>query len=166
MATRFRCRVGHARGAVHPHDDTPNCVKEKEENMEVPMRRFPLVVLIFVLMASSAYAKDYEVKGNAGNYVIDVKFDKNPPTKGENRIEIGISDAALKPLRDATVIVNYFMPSLSDKPPMMEYRTTAAPEDKKYKAILDLPMAGEWTFVINITHDGRTEAMRFSLVVR
>ena len=130
------------------------------------MRRFTLAVLIFMLMATFVNAKGYEAKGKAGSYTIDVEFDKNPPAKGENRIGIGIADAALKPVKGAMVTVNYLMPSLPGRPPMMEYKTTAAPEGKKYKAIVDLTMAGEWTFVINIARDGKTEAMRFTLVVR
>jgi len=130
------------------------------------MRRCALIALIVFLTATFAYAKDYEVKGKAGSYTVDVGFDKNPPVKGQNRIEIGIADTALKPVRGATVVVNYLMPSLPGRPPMMEYKTTAVPEEKKYKAVVDLSMSGEWTFVINITRDGKTEATRFSLVVR
>ena len=117
------------------------------------MRRCALIVLIVFFTAAFAYAKDYEVKGKAGSYTVDVKFNKNPPAKGENRIEIDITDAAMKPITDATVVVKYLMPSLPGRPPMMEYSTTATPEGKKYKAILDLSMAGEWTFVINISHE-------------
>src|SRR5208283_4986718 len=108
------------------------------------MRRCALIALIVFLTATFAYAKDYEVKGKAGSYTVDVGFDKNPPVKGQNRIEIGIADTALKPVRGATVVVNYLMPSLPGRPPMMEYKTTAVPEEKKYKAVVDLSVSGEW----------------------
>ena len=51
--------------------------------MDAAIRRFTLVVLIVLLMATLVNARDYEIKGNAGNYVMDVKFDKNPPGKRE-----------------------------------------------------------------------------------
>lgn len=130
------------------------------------MRRFTLVVLIFMLMATFVSAKGYETKGKAGGYTVQVEFDKNPPARGENRIQIDITDAAMKPVADATVVVKYLMPSLPGRPPMMEYNTTATPASEKYNAIVDLSMAGEWTFVINITRDGKTETMKFSFVVR
>ena len=75
-------------------------------------------------------------------------------------------DAAMKPVTDATVVVKYLMPSLPGRPPMMEYSTTATPAGKKYNAIVDLSMAGEWTFVIDITRAGKSEAMKFSFFVR
>ena len=130
------------------------------------MRRCALIALIVFLTAVFAYAKDYEVKGKAGNYSVEALFDKNPSVKGEHRLEINIMDAALKPVTDATVLVKYLMPSLPGKPPMMEYEATATREGRKYKATTDLSMAGEWTFVIDITRAGKSEAMKFSFFVR
>ena len=130
------------------------------------MRRFTLVVLIFMLMATLVCAKGYEATGKAGSYTVDVEFDKNPPARGENRIEIGITDAAMKLVADATVVVTYLMPSLPGRPPMMEYKTAATPEGRKYKATVDLSMEGEWTLVVNMTRAGKSETMKFSFVVR
>jgi hypothetical protein len=130
------------------------------------MRSFILVMLMFTLVATFVNAKGYEVRGKAGSYTMDVEFDKNPPAKGDNRIEIDVADAALNPVKGATVVVNYLMPSLPGRPPMMEYKTVAESKDKKYNAIVDLSMAGEWVFVVNIARDGKTEAMKFTLVVR
>ena len=130
------------------------------------MRRCALIALTVFLTVAFAYAKDYEVKGKAGNYSVEVRFDKNPSVKGENRLEINIMDAAMKPVTDATVIVKYLMPSLPGKPPMMEYEATATREGRTYKATTDLSMAGEWTFVIDITRAGKSEAMKFSFFVR
>ena len=130
------------------------------------MRRLALVAFIVLLMSTLAYAKGYEVKGNAGHYGVEVKFDRNPPAKGSNHLDIIVSDTALKPVKDAAVAVKYLMPSFPGRPPMMEYQTTANREGETYKATLDLSMAGEWTFVINVTRGGKTEAMTFTLIVR
>ncbi len=128
-------------------------------------KRF-LAVLIGCVIAVSAYAKDYEIKGNAGSYVVDVKFDRSVPAKGSNQMEISVLDAASKQVTDATVVVDYSMPTLPGKPSMMSYTTRATSDGKKYKVTLDLSMAGEWNFVVNVTRGGKTEAMTFSLVVR
>jgi hypothetical protein len=119
-----------------------------------------------MVMATFVSAKGYETKGKAGSYTVEVEFDKNPPARGENRIEIDITDAAMKPVADATVVVKYLMPSLPGRPPMMEYKTTATPEGRKYKATVDLSMEGEWTLVVYVTRAGKSEAMKFSFVVR
>ncbi len=130
------------------------------------MRRCALIALAVFLTAAFGYAKDYEVKGKAGSYSVEVLFDKNPSVKGEHGLEINIMDAAMKPVTDATVIVKYLMPSLPGKPPMMEYEATATREGKKYKATTDLSMAGEWTFVIEVTRAGKSEAIKFTFFVR
>jgi hypothetical protein len=130
------------------------------------MRRCSLIALAVFLTAAFAYAKDYEVKGKAGNYSVEVRFDKNPSVKGEHRLEINIMDAALKRVTDATVLVKYLMPSLPGKSPMMEYEAPATREGRKYKATTDLSMAGEWKFVIDITRAGKSEVMKFSFFVR
>ena len=130
------------------------------------MRRCMLVVLVGLLVAIPAYGRDYEQKGKAGSYAVTVTFDRNQPAKGENRIDVGIADAAAKPVTDATVVVQYLMPSLPGRPPMMEYKTTATREGTGYKAVLDLSMAGEWVLIVNVTRGGKTGIMKFSLIVR
>ena len=130
------------------------------------MRRCALIALIVFLTAAFAYGKDYEVKGKAGNYSLEVLFDKNPSVKGEHRLEINIMDAAMKPVTDATVIVKYLMPTLGNRPPMMEYETAATREGTAYKALVNLSMVGEWTFIVEVTRAGKTEAMKFSFFVR
>jgi hypothetical protein len=69
------------------------------------MRSFTLVMLMFTLVATFVNAKGYEVRGKAGSYTMDVEFDKNPPEKGDKRIEIDVADAALNPVKGATVVV-------------------------------------------------------------
>jgi len=130
------------------------------------VRRCALIVLIVFLTAVFAYAKDYEVQGKAGSYGVEVLFDRNPSLKGEHRLEINIMDAAMKPVTDATVVVKYLMPTLGSRPPMMEYEATATREGTAYKALVDVSMVGEWTFIVNVTHAGKTEAMKFTFFVR
>ncbi len=130
------------------------------------MRALTWLMLFILLAANLAYAEGYEVEGKAGSYTVRVTFGTNEPHRGENLLSISVADAALNPVRDAAITVDYFMPSLPGRPPMMEYRTTAAREGDMYKAVLDLSMAGEWTFVMHITHKGMTDTTRFTLVVQ
>jgi hypothetical protein len=130
------------------------------------MHKFVLILIIFFLAAGLAFANPYEVRGKAGTYVVDVAFDKNPVVKGKNHIAVLVSDATSKPVADATVLVDYSMPTLPGKSSMMSYTAPALRVGKKYTAALDLSMTGEWTFAINVTRAGKTEAMTFSLAVR
>jgi YtkA-like len=129
-------------------------------------RHISLVVLIFLLLTGIACAKEYEVIGKAGIYSVVVKFDKSLPVKGDNQVEISVKDTGMKPVTDAVVAVNYLMPSLPGKSAMMEYKTTAAFDRGKYVATADLSMSGEWAFLISISRAGKTETMRFNLIVK
>lgn len=123
--------------------------------------------MALVIMPSFlALASEYEVKGKAGDYNIAVRIDKNPPARGYNNMDVVITDAAAKPVADAQVHVEYLMPSLPGRAPMMEYSTTAKPSGHHYLARMDLSMAGEWSVVLRVTHAGKTDTMEFTFVVR
>jgi hypothetical protein len=130
------------------------------------MKKLVLIVWLVLFVASFGYGADYDVKGKAGAYSVDVKMDKNPPTKGQNNVVIAVQDSLLKPVTDAQVEVKYLMPSLPGRPPMMDYRATAKWQDNRYRAAVDLSMTGEWTVVITIEHRGRTERMQFTFFVK
>ena len=130
------------------------------------MRRCALIALIVFLTAAFAFARDYEVRGKTDNYNVVLLFNKNPSLKGEHELEISIADASGKPVADATVAVKYFMPSLRGKPSMMEYEVATTREGAEYKAVVDLSMIGEWTFVVNVTRAGKSEFTNFSFFVR
>jgi hypothetical protein len=126
-----------------------------------------LVAIALLIMPSlSAFASEYEVKGKAGDYNIAVRIDKNPPTRGYNNIDVVVMDATAKPVTNVQVHVEYLMPSLPGRAPMMEYTTTAKPSGHHYLARLDLSMAGEWTVILKVVRAGKTDKMEFSFVVR
>ena len=125
-----------------------------------------LAIAAFVMVSAFiAWAGDFELKGNAGAYNIDVKIDRNPPARGHNGIDITVTDKALKPVTDAQVEVEYLMPSLPGRPPMMDYSTTAKLTGNKYHGSLNLTMAGEWKVVVKIVRAGKGEIMGFTFVV-
>ena len=129
-------------------------------------RIFLLSMLLVIVPVFMALANEYKVKGKAGNYSVEVRFDKNPPGRGNNNMSIYIKDKALQPVTDAHVEVRYLMPSFPGKEPMMENNTTAKLSGDHYLAQIDLSMAGRWTIIINVNRAGKTETMQFSFVVK
>jgi hypothetical protein len=126
-----------------------------------------LAIALAVMPSFLALASEYEVKGKAGNYNVEVRMDKNPPARGNNNMDVVITDAAGKPITGAEVGVEYSMPSFyPGRPPMMKYDTTAKPRDHAYLAQINLSMAGKWTVVLRVTHSGKTDTMEFSFVVK
>jgi hypothetical protein len=131
------------------------------------MKRVLFFLLLLVLVPSFlALANEYKIKGKAGNYSVEARFDKNLPGRGNNNISIYIADKALQPVTNAQVEVRYLMPSFPGKEPMMENNTTAKLNGNHYSAKIDLSMAGKWTIIINVNQAGKTETMQFSFVVK
>lgn len=129
------------------------------------MKRVAAVVMVVLLMAGIAYAKDYEVKKKAGEYDVTARIDKDPPTTGENNIAITVKDAAGNAVTDAKVKVEYSMPAMPGMPPM-NYKTDAALSGSEYKGKINLSMAGPWNIAVKVTRGGKTSSMKFSVDAR
>jgi nitrogen fixation protein FixH len=122
-----------------------------------------ITVSVILLIAGIAYAKDYEVKKKAGDYNVEIKIDKNPPSVGKNNMEIEIKDAAGKYVTDAKVNVEYSMPAMPGMP-AMDYKTEAKLEKEyEYKATIDLSMSGSWNIIVKITRGDKTSKVKFSI---
>jgi len=125
------------------------------------MKRVGIVVLL-LLVAGIAYAKDYEVKKKAGDFDVQVAIDKNPPVVGDNNVKIEIKDSAGKYVNDAKVVVDYSMPAMPGMP-AMNYKTDAELKGNEYKATMGLSMSGSWNIVVKITRAGKTSTMKFTV---
>ena len=122
-----------------------------------------ITVSVILLIAGITYAKDYEVKKKAGDYNVEIKIDKNPPSVGKNNMEIEIKDAAGKYVTDAKVNVEYSMPAMPGMP-AMDYKTDAKLEKEyEYKATIDLSMSGSWNIIVKITRGDKTSKVKFSV---
>jgi hypothetical protein len=126
------------------------------------MKKFAVFSLILLLIAGSAYAKDYEVKKKAGEYDVEIKTDKNPPVVGDNNIEIEIKDASGKYVTDAKVKVEYSMPAMPGMP-AMNYKTDTELKGYEYKAKMNLSMSGSWNIAVKITRGGKTTTVKFNV---
>jgi hypothetical protein len=125
------------------------------------MKRLAVVTLVVLMVVGVAYAKDYEVSKKAGEYTVD-SIDRNPPVTGNNNMEIAIKDGAGKMVTDAKVVVEYSMPAMPGMP-AMNYKTDAALKGEKYKATMNLSMAGPWTVAVKITRADKTQSAKFTV---
>ena len=124
-------------------------------------RGLALPILILVLAVGIVYAKDLEVKRKAGEYDVEVKIDRNPPIIGDNSIEIEIKKAG-KAVTDAKVLINYYMPPMPRMAPM-NYKMDAKLKKEKYKATMNLIMAGPWYIAIIINHEGKISRTKLNI---
>lgn len=92
--------------------------------------------------------------------------DKNPPVaNGDNHIEIEIKDSSGKVVRDAEVLVNYYMPPMPRMPPM-NYKINAKLEDGKYLATMKFIMAGPWIIAVKIFRSGKRYTAKVNVDAR
>ncbi len=110
-------------------------------------------MFIILLSAGTAQSRGLEVRQKAGNYDVEIKMDRNPPIVGDNHIEIGIKDGG-KPVTDANVLINYYMPPMPRMAPM-NYRIDAKPKKERYQATMNFIMAGPWYISVIINHAGK-----------
>jgi hypothetical protein len=128
------------------------------------MKKFATVILILLLAAGFVYAKDYTVMKKAGNYMVHVKIDKNPPVTGQNKMEINIQDVKGVDVTDAAVTVDYGMAAMPGMP-AMNYKAKTELKGGRYLANLDFSMSGPWFINIKITRAGKTQLVKLNVDV-
>jgi hypothetical protein len=131
----------------------------------IPKKWLCLLVSVAFLSASLAYSRDFMLRKKAGNLIVEMRIDRNPPVVAENEITLGIKDLSGKNVTDAKVIVNYYMPPMPGMPPM-NYNTIARLHGQEYRAVMDLIMAGPWNIVVKIYRGGKFSRLVFSIDVR
>ena len=128
------------------------------------MKVFPVVVSILLLTVAPAYARGYVAQKSVGGYEVVIRIDKNPPVLGDNQIEVEIKDASGEVVKDAEVLINYYMPPMPRMAPM-NYRVDAKLKGDSYRAKMVLIMSGPWAIVTKITHLGKRHTVKVSIDV-
>jgi len=129
---------------------------------KIDMTKFFAFLLTLCLISGIAYAGGYEVKKKAGEYEAEVTIDKSPPVVGDNHIEIEVRDARGKPVTDAKILVNYYMPPMPRMAPM-NYTTDAKLKGEKYKAKMNFIMSGPWIIAIKMNVGGKISTAKFNV---
>jgi len=130
-----------------------------------PARLGLLVLAVWGLVPVRAGAATLELKKKAGAYDVVLRIDRNPPVVGDNGLELRITDAAGAVLKDADVLVNYYMPPMPRMAPM-NYKIEAKFKKNAYTIRMRLIMAGPWVIVVKITEGGKTASARFHIDAR
>ena len=129
------------------------------------MKRLVLAVMVVLLVAGTAAAKDYEVTKKAGDYNVVVTIDKNPPMTGDNNLSVSVKDGAGADVTDAKVSVEYSMPAMPGMP-AMKYNTNAELAGKEYKTKVNFSMSGSWNMVVKIVRGDKTAQVKFTVDAR
>ena len=128
------------------------------------MKILSILFAILLVTAAPAHTRGYEAKKNVGGYEVVFRIDRNPPVLGDNQIEVEIKDAAGRPVTDAEVLINYYMPPMPRMAPM-NYKVGAKLNGEGYRAKMVLIMSGPWAIVTKITHQGKRYTLKVSVDV-
>jgi hypothetical protein len=129
------------------------------------IKKFLLMLFMLIFITDTSVAREYKARKKTADYTVDMAIDRNPPIVDKNRLTLEIRDNNGRPVIDAKVLVNYYMPPMPGMPPM-NYKTYAKPSGNQYAVLMDLIMSGPWNIVIKITRDGKAATVRFAIDVR
>jgi hypothetical protein len=100
----------------------------------------------------------------AGDYIVAIQVDRNPPIMGVNNLEVEIRGADGAAVTDAKILVNYYMPPMPRMAPM-NYRADAPYSRGKYRVAMNFIMEGPWVIAIKISHQGKLTSTKFNVNV-
>lgn len=124
-----------------------------------------LVAFVGLIFLSGCGRTAYQATKVAGNYMVNLNIDHNPPVAGENQVAVNIKDKSDKDVTDAKVVIGYDMPAMPGMP-AMSHKADTTFQDNSYNATIDLMMAGPWTITVNIDRGGQVQKARFTVDVR
>jgi hypothetical protein len=131
-------------------------------DLKINMKKFLAFILTLCLVSGIAYGRGYEVKKKAGDYEAEVRIDRSPPIVGDNQIEIEVKDAHGKPITEARVMVNYYMPPMPRMAPM-NFTTDAKLKGEKYTAKMNFIMSGPWIIAIKMNVGGKMSTAKLNV---
>ena len=122
------------------------------------------VLLILCFLTGTGDAASIAESKRAGDYVVAIQIDRNPPIQGINNLEVEIRGADGAAVTDAKVLVNYYMPPMPRMAPM-NYRVDAPFKGGKYRVAMNFIMEGPWYIVVKINHQGKAASAKFNVNV-
>jgi hypothetical protein len=128
------------------------------------MKRLMSALIVLFFMTGIASGKGLELKNNGGDYNVEIRLDRNPPIVGKNLIEIQIKDSRGEAVKDAGVLINYYMLPMPRMAPM-SYITPAEANRTSYQAAMNFVMSGPWVIAVKITSAGKTKTAKFHVDV-
>ena len=120
------------------------------------MKKSMLVVVGVLISMALVFGctKGYQTEKAANDVKIALTADRYPLVKGDNALNIKVTDMAGKSVSDAAVTVRYYMPAMPGMAPM-EYTAQAALKGSAYAFGANIPMEGGWKVDVTVTQPGK-----------
>jgi hypothetical protein len=122
-------------------------------------------LLAIVMTSTISLARDFTARKRIDGYTVEITINRNPPIVAKNELGVDIRDPQGKPVKDLTVMVNYYMPPMPGMAPM-NYTVQTQPKGDEYIVIMDLIMAGPWNIVVKTKIADKRLNVTFPIDVR
>jgi Cu(I)/Ag(I) efflux system membrane fusion protein len=119
---------------------------------------------VLLLIAACARKKDDSDALHAGDMLVRLSLDPDPPRAGDNVLNVELQDAQGKPVEGAQLGFVYDMAAMGSMPEMKGGGDVKAMSGGKYQITYPLPMLGDWTLTLAIAAPGHPHAeLRFKV---
>jgi hypothetical protein len=113
-----------------------------------------ILVIVMAIGFATGCTKGYETQKTAGDVTIALSADRYPLVKGDNAMNVKLTDATGKAITDAKVDVRYYMPPMPGMAPM-EYPAQAVLKGNTYSFAANVSMEGGWKVDVTVTLPGK-----------
>jgi Cu(I)/Ag(I) efflux system membrane fusion protein len=126
------------------------------------MKSIARLGLALLLVAACAKKKDDSDALHAGDMLVRLSLDPDPPRAGDNVLNIELQDAQGQPIDGAQPGFAYHMAAMGSMPEMKGGGDVKAMAGGKYQITYPLAMLGDWTLTLEIGAPGHAHAeLRF-----
>lgn len=98
----------------------------------------------------------------SGDLLVWIFSDPNPPVRGDNALEVFVTDANGQPISDGTLSFDIDMTNMSHGKNVV---TASSLGEGRYGAEVHFLMPGPWRVIVDIERAGQTSAVRFDFMV-
>jgi Cu(I)/Ag(I) efflux system membrane fusion protein len=111
-----------------------------------------------LVLAACTKKKDFEDALHAGDMLLRLSLDPDPPRAGDNVLRVEMMDAQGKPIDGAQLGFIYDMPAMGSMPEMKGGGDVKVMSGGKYQITYPLSMLGDWTLTLGIEAPGHPHA--------
>jgi hypothetical protein len=121
------------------------------------MKKFSLitVAVIMTLVLAIGISWGYEAQKTTGGLTIMLSAGSYPLVKADNELSVKVTDGSGKAVKDAKVMVRFFMPPMPGMAPMSS-NTEAILKGDVYRFTANASMEGTWKAEIAVTRPGKS----------
>ena len=113
------------------------------------------VALLLALLTACSKSKGSSSEAlHAGDLLVQIALDPDPPRAGDNLLRVTVKDAQGKPVDGARVGFVYDMPAMGGMPEMKGNGESKALGGGKYDVSYSLSMLGDWYIMLGIEAPG------------